>query len=104
MKNSKKGQNSNVFSFMKKAFLEGDLKTRLSFLILGFGNILHKQIVKGILFLAIEIDIPYLYGAVWCSMVQVPLETCGPWEKHSRDGYTMRHWGLMYSRMEITLC
>ena len=97
MKNSKKGKNSNVFSFLKKAFLEGDLKTRLSFLILGFGNILHKQIVKGILFLAIEI-------AFLIFMVQVPLETCGPWEKHSRDGYTMRHWGLMYSRMVITLC
>ena len=55
MKNSKKGQKDNVFSFMKKAFLEGDLKTRLSFLIMGYGNILHKQIVKGILFLAIEI-------------------------------------------------
>ena len=39
MKNSKKGKNSNVFSFLKKAFLEGDLKTRLSsFLILGFGR------------------------------------------------------------------
>lgn len=55
MKNSKKGKKGNVFSFMKKAFLEGDLKTRLSFLILGYGNILHKQVVKGLLFLAIEI-------------------------------------------------
>ena len=32
MKNSKKGKKGNVFSFMKKAFLEGDLDFLFSFL------------------------------------------------------------------------
>ena len=40
---------------MKNALLKGDLFTRLSFFIMGFGNILRKQIIKGLLFLSIEI-------------------------------------------------
>lgn len=36
---------------LRTALREGDLKTRLSFLIMGFGNLANKQIVKGILFL-----------------------------------------------------
>lgn len=39
---------------LRTAFREGDLKTRLSFLIMGFGNLANRQIVKGILFLAVE--------------------------------------------------
>lgn len=38
----------------KTAFQEGDLKTRLSFLIMGFGNLANKQVAKGILFLTVE--------------------------------------------------
>ena len=40
---------------MKQVFKEGDLKTKLSFLIMGFSNLLNKQIFKGILFLLAEI-------------------------------------------------
>ena len=36
-------------------FLKGDLFTKLSFVIFGLSNIVHGQIVKGLLFLAIEI-------------------------------------------------
>lgn len=38
-----------------QAFKKGDLITKLSFFIFGLGNILNKQIVRGIIFLAIEI-------------------------------------------------
>lgn len=39
---------------LKNAVVKGDWKTRLSFLIMGFGNFAHKQIVKGAIFLAGE--------------------------------------------------
>ncbi|MCH4239110.1 MAG: sugar ABC transporter permease [Oscillospiraceae bacterium] len=39
---------------LKNAAAKGDWKTRLSFLIMGFGNFAHKQIVKGAVFLAGE--------------------------------------------------
>lgn len=37
------------------AIKEGSAATRLSMLIMGFGNLAHKQIVKGLMYLAIEI-------------------------------------------------
>lgn len=37
------------------AMKEGSILTKISFLVLGFGNILHKQFVKGFIFLAMEI-------------------------------------------------
>ena len=41
------------------AFKKGDLFTKLSFLVLGLGNVVRKQVVKGALFLATEIA--YIY-------------------------------------------
>ena len=41
------------------AFKKGDLLTKLSFIILGAGNIARKQIVKGIMFLLVEVA--YIY-------------------------------------------
>jgi len=38
-----------------KVFKEGDVVTRLSFVVFGLGNIVNKQIVRGLIFLAIEI-------------------------------------------------
>ena len=40
---------------LRAAAKDGDALTRLSFLILGAGNLARKQIVKGLLFLAVEI-------------------------------------------------
>lgn len=40
---------------LRAAASDGDALTRLSFLILGAGNLARKQIVKGLLFLAVEI-------------------------------------------------
>lgn len=36
-------------------FTEGDWKAKVSFLIMGFGQLMHKQLMRGILFLAVEI-------------------------------------------------
>ena len=41
------------------AFKKGDMFTKLSFIFLGIGNILRKQVTKGILFMATEIA--YIY-------------------------------------------
>ena len=38
-----------------KAITKGDAVTKLSMFVMGLGNLAHKQIVKGILFLAVEI-------------------------------------------------
>ena len=55
---------------LRTAFREGDLKTRLSFLIMGFGNLANRQIAKGILFLTVEAAfilymIQYGAQAIW---------------------------------------
>ncbi|MBQ0009408.1 MAG: sugar ABC transporter permease [Firmicutes bacterium] len=36
-------------------FIEGDYKTKVSYLIMGFGNITRKQVLRGILFLVMEV-------------------------------------------------
>lgn len=40
---------------LKNAVVKGDIFTKLSILIMGAGNLAHKQIIKGIMFLGIEI-------------------------------------------------
>ena len=52
----------NVFSNIGKnvkeigaTFTEGDWKTKVSFFIMGFGQLMHKQFLRGIVFLAVEI-------------------------------------------------
>lgn len=40
---------------VRAAAKEGNAVTRLSMLIMGFGNLAHKQIIKGLLYLAIEV-------------------------------------------------
>ena len=50
---------------IKEAWEYGDLATRLSFLVLGAGNIARKQIVKGLIYLAMEIGFffyMFVYG------------------------------------------
>ena len=51
-KNSEKLQ--NPFKVIKDVFKDGDIVTKLSFLILGFGNLCRGQIVKGMLYLLME--------------------------------------------------
>ena len=56
----KKGRKKRVNYFatpytVANAVKDGGMATKLSMLIMGFGNIVHKQIIKGLLFLALEI-------------------------------------------------
>ena len=44
-------------------FAEGDIKTKLSYIIFGFGPLLRGQIVKGIVFLALEIAFFWYMGS-----------------------------------------
>ena len=39
----------------KAAIREGGMETKLYVVLMGFGNIIHKQKIKGLLFLAIEV-------------------------------------------------
>lgn len=48
----------NIYLFFKElvmTFVHGDWKTRTSYLIMGFGSIARKQVLRGILFLLMEI-------------------------------------------------
>ena len=51
-------KNSNEFPtaiYLQKCSKKGGLETKLSMALMGFGNIVHGQIIKGLLYLAIEI-------------------------------------------------
>lgn len=55
---------SKIFGLLKDAWEYGSLGTKLSFLILGAGNIARKQIIKGLIYLAMEIGFIF-YMAVY---------------------------------------
>ena len=53
-------------------FVNGDWKTKLSYLVMGFGNIARGQVLRGLLFLLFEvvfIGYMVLYGVYWMSML-----------------------------------
>ena len=55
-----------------KTFVEGDWKTKVSFLVMGFGNIARGQVLRGILFLLLEvvfIGYMILMGGYYLSML-----------------------------------
>lgn len=56
----------NAFGLIGTAFSKGDWKTKLSFIIMGFGSLMRKQFARGIAFLAVEI----LY--IWYNKNQPP--------------------------------
>lgn len=39
----------------RNAISKGGLPTKLSMVLMGFGNIVHGQIIKGLIFLAVEV-------------------------------------------------
>ena len=45
----------NTFGFIGTVFIKGDWKTKLSFIIMGFGSLMRKQFARGIAFLAVEV-------------------------------------------------
>ena len=68
-----------------QTFVRGDWKTKLSFLVMGFGNLARGQILRGILFLLFEIVfIGYmvLTGGYWLSMLP-SLGKVGPSESYN---------------------
>ncbi len=48
-----------------RAVREGGVETKLSMVLMGFGNIIHKQKIKGLLYLAVEGGVSRFYGGVW---------------------------------------
>jgi len=65
-------------------FVKGDWKTKVSFLVMGFGNIARGQILRGLLFLLFEvvfIGYMILSGGYWLSMLP-SLGKQGPTEEY----------------------
>ena len=73
------------------AFKKGDWLTRSSAIVMGFGNILRKQFIKGILFLFTEAAFLFFMAAY--ALVKKNREKCG-----------MKHWASMNMFREITPC
>ena len=76
-------------------FIKGDWKTKVSFLVMGFGNIARGQILRGLLFLAFEvvfIGYMILSGGYWLSMLP-SLGKQGPTEAYDwiLDTYTVQY-------------
>ena len=71
-----------------QAFKKGNAITRLSAIILGLGNLAGKQIIKGILYLAIEVSFIcfMIFKGINCLAMLPSLE-----EENSRR-YGMRSW------------
>lgn len=55
-----------AFKFYGLSFVKGDWSTKISYLIMGFGIMVKGQIVKGIIFLAVEVAyFAFLFGFAW---------------------------------------
>ena len=72
-------------------FIHGDWKTKLSYLVMGFGNLARGQILRGLLFLLFEvvfIGYMVLSGGYWLSMMP-SLGKLGPTEEYNEiyDAY-----------------
>ncbi|MBQ4434656.1 MAG: sugar ABC transporter permease [Clostridia bacterium] len=62
----------NEIADIAATFIHGDWKTKLSFLVMGFGNLARGQILRGLLFLLFEavfIGYMVLTGGYWLSML-----------------------------------
>ncbi len=56
----------HAFKFYGTSFVKGDWSTKISYLIMGFGIMVKGQIVKGIVFLAVEIAyFAFMIGFAW---------------------------------------
>ena len=80
------------FAEIVTTFTRGDWKTRISYVVMGFGSIARGQVLRGILFLLFEaVFIFYMVaaGGHWMSMLP-SLGTVGPHEEYSvvLDSYT----------------
>ena len=77
-------------------FKNGDIKTKLSFFIMGFGSIARGQILRGLLFLVFEIVfIGYMLSSGWYWLGKLmTLGTKGPQEVYNErlDQYVMTYY------------
>lgn len=72
LKKKKKYQPSKEYG-MIEAIKKGDLVTKLSMLIMGAGNIAHQQIIKGLIFLGLEISyIFFMVRTGWHNISMLP--------------------------------
>ena len=76
-------------------FVNGDWKTKLSFFIMGFGNLARGQILRGLLFLLFEVVFIFYMvtsGGYWLSMLP-SLGKVGPSEEYSEvlDAYVTKY-------------
>lgn len=76
----------NCFGTIGAAFTKGDWKTKLSFLIMGFGSILRKQFARGIAFLAVEILYIYYMVSFGAGYVK-DFGTLGTVETHEEPAF-----------------
>ena len=63
---------ANELKDIVQTFVNGDWKTKLSYLVMGFGSIARGQVLRGLLFLIFEvvfIGYMVLYGVYWMSML-----------------------------------
>ncbi len=78
--NAVKAEAGDIWS----TFIHGDWKTKVSFLVMGFGNLARGQILRGLLFLLFEIvfvGYMILAGGYWLSMLP-SLGKVGPSEEY----------------------
>ena len=69
VRNAAAGLGRNIAD-IGRTFAEGSWSTRISFLIMGFGQLVHRQVLRGVLFLATEILFIYFmvtFGAQYVS-------------------------------------
>ncbi|ROR23682.1 carbohydrate ABC transporter membrane protein 1 (CUT1 family) [Mobilisporobacter senegalensis] len=77
----KKESKTNIFKFYSKTFIEGDIFTKLSFIIMGLSNLLRGQIVKGLIYLSLEIGFIYFMVTTGVSKL-IGLRTLGTQGQH----------------------
>ncbi len=62
----------NGFKGYGSRFAKGDIGTKLSYIIMGAGNMLHGQLIKGLIFLAVEVGyfiFLFGFGMQWLSKI-----------------------------------
>lgn len=76
MSKEKKKSGSNKLGFYGETFVKGDLLTKLSFIIMGLSNLLRGQIIKGLIFLSMEIGFIF-YMVITGASAIASLKTLG---------------------------
>lgn len=96
-----------------KALVKGDFFTKLSFIIMGLGNIARKQFIKGLTFLGIEVAFVYfmltqgiynismLPSLGWVEQVEVWNESKGVYEYSPGDNSQLL---LLYGVITVVIC